>query len=197
MVDSSEIYYVVLRGSARRPIFTDDEDRRHFTRTVEESVAACGVSVHAFCWTATEARLAVETSDGPVGQFAESIVEQHGKRLLVREPTLTGSHLEQQRYRGVLIDGQSALLDLVRHIHVAPVKSGLVRDLGDYPWSSHRAYLGLESYPWLTTETVLALFAADPQAAREAYRDFIHKSLGARNGVGREGTVPGEDAPVP
>jgi putative transposase len=196
MLDSSEVYYVVLRGSARRPIFSDDEDRQHFTRIVEESVAACSVRVHAFCWTGTEARLAVAISDRPIGQFAESIVEQHAKRL-VREPTLTGSHLEQQRYRGVLIDGQSALLDLVRHIHLAPVKSGLVRDPVEYGWSSHRAYLGLETIPWLTTEPVLALFDPHAPAARLAYRDFILKSLEPRNGTARAEAPSGSDAPKP
>jgi len=179
MLDSYEVYYVVLRGSARRPIFSDDEDRRHFTHIVEESVAACAVRLHAFCWTATEARLAVAMSEQPIGQFAERIVELHARRL-VREPTMTGSHLEQQRYRGVLIDGRSGLLDLVRHIHMAPVKSGLVRDPADYGWSSHRAYLGLESIPWLTTEPVLALFSPQPAEAREAYRDFIRGSKDGR-----------------
>lgn len=187
MFDSSGIYYVVLRGTARRPIFGGDEDRRHFTRIVEESITASGVQVHAFCWTSAEARLAV-ASDGPIGPFAEAIVEQHAKRL-AHEPTLTGSHLEQQRYRGVLIDGQSALLDLVRHIHLAPVKSGLVREPADYPWSSHRAYLGLESIPWLETGPVLALFGRDDAAARQAYADFILRSLASGHGVTRDFSV--------
>jgi putative transposase len=194
MFDSSEIYYVVLRGTSRRPIFGDDEDRQQFTRIVEESIATCGVQVHAFCWTGAEARLAV-ASERPIGPFAETIVEQHAKRL-AHEHTLTGSHLEQQRYRGVLIDGQSALLDLVRHIHLAPVKSGLVKDPADYRWSSHRSYLGLESIPWLTSGPVLALFAAEASAARRGYADFMLRSLESGHGAGRTEPVAG-DAPLP
>jgi putative transposase len=197
MVDSNEVHYVVLRGSSRRPIFSDDDDRHQFTRIVEDSVADCGVSVHAFCWTGAEARLAVATSHRPIGQFAQSLAEQHASRLRLREPTLTGSHLEQQRYRGVLIDGRSALLDLVRHIHLAPVKSGLVRDPAAYVWSSHRAYLGLESLPWLRLAPVLALFAAEPEAAREAYREFIRRSLEPLESGGRGGPPPAGDAPRP
>jgi REP element-mobilizing transposase RayT len=196
MVDSSEVYYVVLRGSSRRPIFNDDEDRHHFTRIVEESVGDSGVSVHAFCWTGAEARLAVATSERPIGQFAQALVERHATRLRAREPTLTGSHLEQQRYRGVLIDGQSALLDLVRHIHLAPVKSGLVKEPTDYVWSSHRAYLGLESHTWLDVAPVLALFAPQPAAAREAYREFIQRSLEPLESAGRAGPQAG-DTPRP
>jgi putative transposase len=195
MRNSSEVYYVVLRGSSRRPIFADDADRRHFTRIVEESVAASSVAVHAFCWTATEARLAV-ASDRPVGPFAEALVRQHAQHV-VRDPAITGSHLEQQRYRGVLIDGHSGLLDLVRHIHLAPVKSGLVRDPADYPWSSHRAYLGLETLPWLTMTGVLALFAGEAAAARHAYREFILRSVEPQEGAGagRPGAGPGQANP--
>lgn len=196
MPETSEVYYVVLRGSSRRPIFSGDDDRFEFTRIVQDCVAARSARVHAYCWTATEARLAVAVSEQPIGQFAEAIVELHKKRL-VREPTMTGSHLEQQRYRGVLIDGQSALLDLVRHIHLAPVKSGLVRDPAEYPWSSHRAYLGQEVVPWLSTAPVLELFAPDTQAAHLAYQDFIQRSMEPRAGSGRGGpTAEGEDFPV-
>jgi putative transposase len=196
MPETSEVYYVVLRGGSRRPIFSGDDDRFEFTRIVQDCVAARSARVHAYCWTATEARLAVAVSDQPVGQFAEAIAELHRKRL-VREPTLTGSHLEQQRYRGVLIDGQSALLDLVRHIHLAPVKSGLVSDPAEYPWSSHRAYLGLEAVPWLSTAPVLALFAPDTQAAHLAYREFIQRSMEPKGGQGRGGpTAEGEDSTV-
>jgi putative transposase len=196
MPETSEVYYVVLRGSSRRPIFDGDDDRFEFTRIVQDCVAACSARVHAYCWTATEARLAVAVSEQPIGQFAEAIAELHKKRV-VREPTLTGSHLEQQRYRGVLIDGQSALLDLVRHIHLAPVKSGLVRDPAEYPWSSHRAYLGLETVPWLSTAPVLSLFAPDPQAAHLAYREFIQRSMEPRGSAGRGGqSTEGDDSTV-
>jgi putative transposase len=171
MSDSSEVYYIVLRGSGRQPIFTDDEDRRHFTRVIAESAAACGVTVHAYCWLATEARLAVQVADVSLSQFAQRIADQHARRL-EREISLTGSHFEQ-KYRGVLVDGQTALLDLVRHIHLAPLKAGLTDDLLQYPWSSHRVYLGFECAPWLTTESTLQYFAQTDGDARSGYSDFM------------------------
>src|SRR5262249_42554126 len=123
MSDSSEVYYVVLRGAGRQPIFNDDEDRRHFTRVVAEAAAACGVAVPAHCWLQTEARLAAQVADVPIGQFAQYIADKHTRRLK-RRIALTGSLFEQQ-YRGVPLDGRTELPDLVRHIHLAPLKAGL------------------------------------------------------------------------
>jgi len=145
MSDASEVYYIVLRGSGWQPIFKDDEDLRRFTQGVAECAATCRVTVHAWCWLATEARLAVQMADVPISQFAQCMAEWHTRRM-EREVALTGSHFEQ-KYRGVRVDGQTALVDLVRHIHLAPLKAGLTDDLTYYPWSSHRTYLGLQPCP--------------------------------------------------
>jgi putative transposase len=168
MTDSSDIYYVVLRGSGRQPLFTNDEDRTHFTNDVAEAASACRVTVYGYCWLEAEARLAVRISDISVSQFAKRVAKQHAQRLQ-GEVSLTGSHFEQ-KCRGVKVDGQTALIDLVRHIHLAPLKAGLATDPTAYPWSSHRVYLGLEAAPWLATEPLLAHFA---QAEGDAVRGYI------------------------
>ena len=173
MSDSSEVYYAVLRGAGRQPIFNDDDDRRHFTRVVAEAAAACGVTVHAYCWLRTEARLAAQVADVPITQFAQYIAEKHTRRLK-RRISLTGSLFEQQ-YRGVLVDGQTELPELVRHIHLAPLKAGLTDDVTEYPWTSHLVYIGLESAPWVTTEATLRHFAASGSDPRRGYIEFIKR----------------------
>jgi REP element-mobilizing transposase RayT len=175
MQDSSEVYYVVLRGSGRQPIFNDDEDRRHFTRIVAEAAAACGVTVHAYCWLRTEARLAAQVADVPISQFAQYNADKHTRRLK-RRISLTGSLFEQQ-YRGVLVDGKTELADLVRHIHLAPLKAGLTDELTEYPWSSHLVYIGLESAPWVTIEATLRHFAASGPDPRRGYIEFMKRGV--------------------
>ena len=198
MSDPSEVYYIVLRGSGWQPIFRDDEDLRRFTEGVAECAATCRVTVHAWCWLATEARLAVQIADVPISQFAQCMADWHTRRM-EREVALTGSHFEQ-KYRGVRVDGQTALVDLVRHIHLAPLKAGLTDDLLYYPWSSHRAYLGLQPCAWLTTSATLHdLAQAHGGDAESAYREFIHQgveqldSLPLEEGSGAAGT----DADLP
>lgn len=186
MSDSSEVYYIVLRGSGWQPIFKDDEDLRCFTEGVAECAAACRVTVHAFCWLPSEARLAAQMANIPISHFAQCLADYQSRRL-EGDAGLTGSHFEQ-KFRGVRVDGHTALVDLVRHIHLAPLKAGLTGDLLDYAWSSHRAYLGLETRPWLTTgPTLQHLSEACGGDAQCGYRDFMLQ------GVEQLDSLPPED----
>ena len=193
MSDSTEVYYVVLRGAGRQALFRDDEDRLHFTRAVSEAAVACGITVHAYCWLQTEARLAVQVVDVPVSQFAQYIADKHTRRLK-RRISLSGSHFEQQ-YRGVVVDGQTGLPDLVRHIHLAPLKAGLSDDLTEYPWSSHLVYIGLESAPWVTTEATLQHFAEFGPDPRRGYIEFMKRGARQLDTQPSPGAVQDADDP--
>jgi hypothetical protein len=87
-------------------------------------------------------------------------------------------HLFQGRYKAVLVDGDSYLLELVRYVHLNPVRAGMVTDPDEYPWSGHRAYLGKEKLPWMTTEVVLAQFGKSIAKARSKYKEFVLDGLG-------------------
>jgi putative transposase len=82
-------------------------------------------------------------------------------------------HLFQGRYKAVLVDADAYLLELIRYIHLNPVRAGIVQEPQDYPWSGHRAYLGREGIPWLTTDWVLSQFSKRASSARKAYGRFI------------------------
>jgi hypothetical protein len=71
------------------------------------------------------------------------------------------------------VDADAYLLELTRYIHLNPLRAGLVKEPEEHPWSGHRAYLGLEVIPWLTTEWVLSQFSERESSARRAYRRFI------------------------
>jgi REP element-mobilizing transposase RayT len=177
MSQSNDLYYVVLRGAGRQPIFNTDDDRNHFTKVVAEQAAACGVTVFAYCWLPSEARLAARISGVSVNKFAQLVGKRHAQRL-ERDVAISCSHFEQ-KCRGVKVDGQTALVDLVRHIHLAPLKAGLAADAADYPWSSHRVYLGLAQAPWLATEPLLRHFRETEGDAVRGYMKFMGQ--GAEN----------------
>lgn len=177
MSEPNEIYYVVLRGAGRQPIFQSDEDREQFTQVVAQAGPACRVTIYAYCWLEAEARLAMRISDISISRFAKRVAREHAQRLN-REVSLTDSHFEQ-KCRGVKVDGQTALLDLVRHLHLAPLKAGLTTDPAAYPWSSHRVYLGLEKARWLSTRPLLKQLEQSEGDAALGYRKFM--AQGAEN----------------
>jgi hypothetical protein len=194
MSETNDLYYVVLRGAGRQPILNNDEDRDHFTRVVAEQAVACGVTVYAYCWLQAEARLGARFSGVSVNRFAQLVGRQHAQRL-EREISITGSHFEQ-KCRGVRVDGQTALVDLVRHLHLAPFKAGLVADPADYPWSSHRVYLGLAQAPWVATDALLKHFRQTEGDAVRGYMKFMGQSTENAEAIGSLNDLAG-GAPSP
>ena len=71
------------------------------------------------------------------------------------------------------MDADAYLLQLIRYIHLNPLRAGLVRDAADYRWSGHRAYLGHAGPPWLSTDLGFRLLGGDLLRAAAAYRVFV------------------------
>lgn len=168
------VYYVALRGNGGDNVFVDDTDYPEFGRLVSRSLRRCQARVHAFCWLPNAVFLAIQVTTVPVGRIIQRIASQHSRR--VHRKTGRTGHLFEHAYRAVLVDVESYFVRLIRHVHRAPVRARLVSDPLHYPWSGHRAYLGLETVPWLTTSVVLRILAKDPAAAREAYRKIVAQS---------------------
>ena len=95
--------------------------------------------------------------------------------LLLQESIERNGHLFQGRYKAILIDADSYLLELVRYIHNNPLRTGQVNKPEQYQWSSHRAYLDKETVTWLTTDFVLSQFAKNEKKARQQFQAFCLK----------------------
>ena len=120
--------------------------------------------------------LVLQVSDESLSKIMQNLAFRY-TRWINKQQQRTG-HLFQGRYQAILVDAQSYLIELVRYIHLNPVRAGWVKDPRDYLWSGHRAYLGEETIPWLTTEWVLGQFSQRTTRARQSYRRFIQKGLG-------------------
>ncbi len=86
-------------------------------------------------------------------------------------------HLFQGRYKAVLVQSDSYLLELVRYIHLNLVRAKLVRKPTRYPWSSHNAYLGNEILPWLTVDGLFSQLAIRKNITRNRYAKFVDDGI--------------------
>jgi len=86
-------------------------------------------------------------------------------------------HLFQGRFKALLVDEDSYLLELIRYIHMNPVRAGMVVHPNAYAWSSHAAYLDEEALPWLESQSVLVQFSKRIDSARERYADFMDQGI--------------------
>jgi len=164
-------YHVMLRGNAGQDIFFTDEDRYHLYLLIQEGVERFGHRVHAFCCMSNHIHLAIQVADTPLSQIMQNLSCRY-TRWINKQQQRTG-HLFQGRYKAILVDADSYLLELIRYIHLNPLRAGIVEDVAGYRWSSHRTYVGKEALPWLTTEWVLGRFGKQVDEAILQYSSFI------------------------
>lgn len=173
------LYHVILRGNAQQDIFFEDGDRYRFYLLLQTAAEKFGCRVHAFCLMTNHIHIAIQTGETPLSRIMQNLSLRY-TTWINRRMNRSG-HLFQGRYKAVLVDADSYLLELVAYIHLNPVRAAMVTAPEEYLWSSHTAYLGTDCIPWLTTEQVLSMFGARRRQAVKQLSQFV----GERTGDGR------------
>ncbi len=168
------LYHLTARGNARGDIFLDDEDRLRFLSVLCATMVRLGWLCHAYCLMDNHYHLLIETHMANLSQgmrqingvYTQGFNRRHGR---------TG-HVLQGRFKAIVVERDSYLLELCRYIVLNPVRAGMVKDAGRYAWSSFRATAGLEAAPaWLTVDWVLSQFARQRTAACRKYVEFVRQ----------------------
>lgn len=186
------IHYVVLFGNGGQEIFLDDADRQNFLDLLSVAQARCNAQIFAFFLGRRDARLVVRVADVPVGRLVQRVATQYSRNNHAKYST--AGYLFQHPYRAYLLDGTTHLLDIVRHVHLAPLEMEITDDLDAYRWCSHRAYLGLETVDWLHQEPVRELLA--PALEGQASSAGTSAASAADDPKTDE-AAPGDGAPAP
>jgi len=189
-------YHVILRGNGGGDIFFDPPDYTRLCFLIQEGVERFHHRIHAFCFMTNHLHLLVQVAETPLSKIVQNFSFRY-TRYINKKIKRTG-HLFQGRYKAILIDADSYLLQLVRYIHYNPVRAKLVKECLDYPWSSHRAYMGYETIPWLFTDWVLGQFSEDRKEAMRLYDKYLREDREIAScpeltkGI-REGRLLGDD----
>jgi putative transposase len=190
------VYHVMVRGNSGQNIFADEEDRYRFYLFLQEGVEKFGHRIHAFCLMNNHVHLAIQVGEKPLSRIMQNLCFRYTQWVNSRQKRV--GHLFQGRYKAIVVDADSYLAELVRYIHLNPVRAKILKTPEAYPWSGHRAYMGLEQLPWLTTELVLLQFAQRLKTARTKYGKFVQygRDEGHRQEFHRgtsEGRILGDD----
>lgn len=161
----------MLRGNDGQSVFFSDQDRLSFCELVAEGVTRYGHRVHAFCLMTNHVHLVLQVAATPLAKIIQNLAFRYARRINKHQRRI--GHLFQGRYKALLVDADAYLVELVRYIHLNPVRARMVADPGAYSWSGHNAYLGLADWPWLTTDVVLSQFATQRCTATERYSRFV------------------------
>jgi REP element-mobilizing transposase RayT len=129
-------------------------------------------TLHADCLMSNHYHLLVETPEGNLSKGMRQLNGVYTQRFNRRHGRV--GHVFQGRYKGIIVQKESYLLDLARHIVLHPVRARMVRSANDWPWSNYRATAGHREAPeWLATGPTLSAFAVRRLAAQARYREFV------------------------
>jgi putative transposase len=170
------LYHVILRGNARQDIFFDEKDRYRFYLLIQEGTERYRHCIHAFCLMTNHIHLLVQVADVPLSRIMQNLSFRYTRWANWRQGK--SGHLFQGRYKAILVDADEYLLELVRYLHLNPVRAAMAKDPINYQWSSHRAYCGKESIPWLYTDLTLSPFGRRMDAAQRKFREFVLEGVG-------------------
>jgi REP element-mobilizing transposase RayT len=168
---------VTSRGDRRGSIYFDDTDRLAWLDVLATVCARFNFIVHSICQMTNHYHLMVETIDGERGRGMRQLNGAYSQHFN-RRHGLVG-HVFQGRYKAILVQKESYLLELARYVVLNPIRAGMVDSLDDWRWSSHPYFMCAEGKPeWLEADWLLGLFGSDRQGACRAYKEFVLNGRG-------------------
>jgi putative transposase len=169
------LYHVITRGNNRQLIFGSDDDRHRFLLQLGHQKAKLSFYLYAYCLMPNHIHLLVERREDSISRVMQRLLTAYSQ-YHNRKYRKSG-HLLQGRYKAILCQSDQYLAELVRYIHLNPVRARMVRRPQDFRYSSHRAYLGLDESPLVDCEPLLRHFGATKTLARERFGLFVRAGM--------------------
>ena len=171
------VYHITSRGNEKKAVFKDDQDRINFLNTLQHVNKRYNWLCHAYCMMDNHYHILIETPDGNLSLGMRQLNGVY-TQLFNKRHQRTG-HLFQGRYKSILIQKDSHLLEVCRYVVLNPVRARMVERPEAWKWSSYLATAGQESAaPCLTTDWILGQFSRKRTKAEKEYRQFVDWGIG-------------------
>lgn len=168
------LHHVIVRGIEKRSVFIDDQDREAFLSRLSQLLAETETDCFAWALLDTHFHLLLQPRRVKLSSFMRRLLTGYAVVFNLRHQRV--GHLFQNRYKSIVCDGDSYLMELIRYIHLNPVRAGIVTSLealDAYPWCGHRELLGKTTSKLIAGDKVLSVFSKRRRAAWDYYRQFI------------------------
>ena len=165
------LYHVIVRGNQRQKTFLKHSDYEVYVEKLSQYRGKCGVTIYAYCLMPNHVHLLLECSRTPLAKFMQGL-QQSYTQYYNRAYKKVG-HLFQGRYKAILCQKDAYLLELVRYIHLNPVRSKLVPSAEKYPYSGERAYRNGKASAIVDPGPVLKMIGG-----KSGYRNFVQDGVG-------------------
>lgn len=183
-------HLVIAQANGGTPLFVKDEDYQSYLSLLRQMVRDHLLKVYAYCLLETELRLVVLPRRLMLSRIIQRLHRRHSSRM--NQQLNRVGHLFRGRFRSMVFN-ESDLIDVVRSVHLWPVREGLLRRPELYPYSSHGYYMGIDSKlgDFLSTDEVLDQFLGDFDKKRRAFGRFVETLALESDNFGIEEVIPG------
>jgi len=162
------------RGRRGEKVFEGKNDYNAFIDLLKELVEDFNLNIAAYCLLSNHYHLLVQTPDANISRSMRHLNGVYTQRF--NRMHLCDGQLFRGRYKSIIVDGDSYLLELLRYIHRNPLEAGIVDKLNKYTWSSHKGYLSVaKKWDWLHKNYVLSLFSKNKAESIRKYKQFVSK----------------------
>lgn len=168
------LQHVIVRGIERGTIFFDDIDRNMFVERMFALLAETDTDCFAWALIPNHFHLLLRPNRLELKQFMRRLLTGYAINFNNRHNR--SGHVFQNRYKSIVCEEETYLLELVRYIHLNPLRAKLVPELAalsDYPWCGHSVLLGNQERPGQVIEEILARFGTTLRKSRQGYLEFI------------------------
>lgn len=172
------LHHVMIRGIERRKIFRDNKDRDDFLERLSIILPETNTSCYAWAFMSNHAHFLFRSGESGIAKVMRRLLT--GYAVTFNRKYKRHGQLFQNRYKSVICQEDNYLMELVRYIHLNPLRVNIVSsltDLNKYPYSGHSALMNRNKREWQDVEYVLSYFGRSLGKARKAYLKFVEKGI--------------------
>ena len=168
------LHHIIVRGIEKRDIFLDDTDRYNFLDRLEKVLLETNTTCLAWALLPNHFHILLRTGTYPLATVMRRLLTGYAMNFNRRHDRV--GKLFQNRYKSILCQENSYLLELVRYIHLNPLRAAIIAEakhLDTYAFSGHAVVMGNKKVDWQDHTYVLQLFADKVSIARKKYKRFV------------------------
>ena len=172
------LHHVILRGIEKRRIVDDDSDRENFTNRLGRLAEDSLTSVYAWALLDNHAHILMRSGPAGISAFMRSVLTGYAISYNLRHHR--HGHLFQNRYKSIICEEDAYFMELVRYIHLNPLRAGIVDSLAQldrHPWCGHGVVMAKCDAHWQDRDYVLKWFGQTEGQAKRAYREFVENGI--------------------
>jgi len=173
------LHHIIVRGIEKRDIFRDDHDRDNFLERLGKTLIETATPCYAWALMPNHVHLLLRTGMVPIATVMRRLLTGYAQQFNRRHKR--HGQLFQNRYKSILCEEGPYLLELVRYIHLNPIRMGVIENMNrlkKHQYTGHAVLMGANLHEWQDRDYILKLFGNEEGCARGSYEAFVADGIG-------------------